>query len=1014
MNTPILKQTARARRGAKPPRTRRGPLALVAACALLFAGAFLLRAPFPVASAQAVNEPPAAPHSIVVFPERDFVTVEGYDPADGTVRIEVIRGGVVVSTAAGVPDEVGFLEVNHPGGLCWEVVTPDIRPGDIVRTTQNGVVDQTTTANVTAGPAIDMGGGTIVIHGTARDAAGNRLPQDQIEQRMVASSAHPFALSGRRTLRADFVATATGLPTQDGLITWDAPGSVNWTATYTGLSPEDVTLALQSESRGMWLGADPAAGTELTIFEVGSDVAGGPQAPCTAPSETGLPGGVPGPVPPAPAYDQLYDPPQVVPGEEGAPPEVHSIGVFPERDFVSLEGFEANTMTINVLRGGVTVGAALNVTRNLDGLYEVNHPGGACWVGQTPDIRPGDVVRATYTHTDPVTFQTSVIAEQTTVANVTAERPINMGGGTVIVHGTAQTAAGLPLPLGQIEQRLVNGTDRFDFNGGRRTLRASGAEVEDGVLTYDAPGSVNWTATYTNLGAADIPRAMEAESRGMWLGRDPAVGNELTIFEIGADVAGGPAAPCTAPPEPTVTVTASERSGLYAVGPNVFLVPSDPLAEVFYTLDGSRPTTRSARFAGPIPIPAGTTRLRFFASVPGGLRSQFVSETYVAAAPAPAPNPLNAPDMIAEHDTGVSATDNVTRNPRPLFVGSAAPLYVVELYATGGPFGTPTLVGRTQASAGGAYLISPAVFDDGSYSLVVKTYPVGGAPGAGTSPLAVTIDTIAVTPASAFLDPASDTGTPGDGITNDTTPAIRGTAEPGVQLDLYFDGLQWGSGAAGADGQFVLVSNQPLTAGLHTAYVVSSDAAGNVSNPTPLVSVTVDTTAAASNVSPQGGSSFTGPFNVVISTESGARIRYTLNGPNPTATTGTLYTGPIPISATTVLRFVTIDAAGNVSAVRVETYTLTTPAAPTGLSVSNPVKSLNQLVWTDESNNETGFEVWRSTSPTTGFVLVKTVAANTQTTTDSVPRATYYYRVRAKNGFGFSAYTTTVGITMKR
>ena len=115
-----------------------------------------------------------------------------------------------------------------------------------------------------------------------------------------------------------------------------------------------------------------------------------------------------------------------------------------------------------------------------------------------------------------------------------------------------------------------------------------------------------------------------------------------------------------------------------------------------------------------------------------------------------------------------------------------------------------------------------------------------------------------------------------------------------------------------------------------------------------------------------------------------------------------------------MLRFVTVDRAGNVSAVRTETYTLTPPAAPSALSVSNPSAGLVQLIWTDNSNNESGFEVWRSTSATTGFVLVKTTAANALSTTDGVPKATYYYRLRAKNSFGFSAYTTTVGITVKR
>ena len=45
------------------------------------------------------------------------------------------------------------------------------------------------------------------------------------------------------------------------------------------------------------------------------------------------------------------------------------------------------------------------------------------------------------------------------------------------------------------------------------------------------------------------------------------------------------------------------------------------------------------------------------------------------------------------------------------------------------------------------------------------------------------------------------------------------------------------------------------------------------------------------------------PFNLVITTETaGATIRYTTGGLPPTATTGTVYTGPIAIAGTTVLR----------------------------------------------------------------------------------------------------------------
>ena len=69
-------------------------------------------------------------------------------------------------------------------------------------------------------------------------------------------------------------------------MSYDAPGSVNWTATYTGLTPEDVTAALAAESRIMWLGAVPLSALESTIYENGSTIVGGPAPPCTAPLES--------------------------------------------------------------------------------------------------------------------------------------------------------------------------------------------------------------------------------------------------------------------------------------------------------------------------------------------------------------------------------------------------------------------------------------------------------------------------------------------------------------------------------------------------------------------------------------------------------------------------------------------------------------------------------------------------------------------------------------------------------
>ena len=121
--------------------------------------------------------------------------------------------------------------------------------------------------------------GSVAIHGTATAVDGGQIPVDQIENRLVTSTANAFAVNGKRTVRA---ASVPGTQIQ-GTLSYDSATSNRWTATYTGLSADDVTRALGTESRGMWLGRNPAAvvPVESTIFENGDAVAGGPGAPCT-------------------------------------------------------------------------------------------------------------------------------------------------------------------------------------------------------------------------------------------------------------------------------------------------------------------------------------------------------------------------------------------------------------------------------------------------------------------------------------------------------------------------------------------------------------------------------------------------------------------------------------------------------------------------------------------------------------------------------------------------------------
>ncbi len=89
------------------------------------------------------------------------------------------------------------------------------------------------------------------------------------------------------------------------------------------------------------------------------------------------------------------------------------------------------------------------------------------------------------------------------------------------------------------------------------------------------------------------------------------------------------------------------------------------------------------------------------------------------------------------------------------------------------------------------------------------------------------------------------------------------------------------------------------------------------------------------------------------------------------------------------------------------------PAAPSGFAASTLSTTSALLSWSDNSTNETGFQVERSTSATTGFVLVATTAANaiSYINTGLTSGTQYYYRIRATNAAGQSAYTTASATT---
>ena len=527
-------------------------LALTAVAALT-----ALLAPGP-ASAQ-VQNPPLLPLDITVFPERDFTSISGF-AANADVVVQLRRGVVVISDAEGRTDATGHLEVNHPGGVCWRNVTPDIVAADVVRvtyrdTTHNrlnvptavaGSGAATTTQNVTATQAVDAGDGTVVIKGKAQLANGNPIPLNRLEVRIINPGfiGAPGSRIGRRDIRADSAggrvqdAGGNAIAGTRGTLAYDGTAAT-FTAVFSGLNAVERRLVVEGQTRVMGWQQTTAAGDRLgmTIYEVGE--VGGPGFGGCPPGPNGVVASK-NPTPPV-----HYVPANLLDAANPVnQPSLKDVTVFPERDFISIAGFPPGADLQVVVRRGSSNAPVVGTARGFvgrGGLFEVNHPGGVCWTGQTPNIVPGDWIDVFQV----VNMGFSAGQTQRVIDTKITRPAFVTSNGQVQVDGSAVDAGGLPLSLGGIEQRIIN-PDFKDTRIGRRDIRAD----TNGGRIKNIPGATasllrtgngaEWRAIYTGLDATEQQLAVAGQSRVMaWLSTN-ANGDRfgMTIFEAGE--LGGP------------------------------------------------------------------------------------------------------------------------------------------------------------------------------------------------------------------------------------------------------------------------------------------------------------------------------------------------------------------------------------------------------------------------------------------------------------------------------------------
>jgi len=197
------------------------------------------------------------------------------------------------------------------------------------------------------------------------------------------------------------------------------------------------------------------------------------------------------------------------------------------------------------------------------------------------------------------------------------------------------------------------------------------------------------------------------------------------------------------------------------------------------------------------------------------------------------------PSLATDSDSGGFNSDNVTNNANPDFVGMATPGSTIVLRSS-----LDGILGSTSADGSGFWSITGQKLSHGQHLITISEDG-----GNSSDSLIVKIDAIAERPAELALTEESDTGaSASDGLTRLDTPEIQGIGEQGSTIEL-FSSIDGAIGSGVANSEF-WITTRTLSEGEHTITAVATDLAGNISEPSGPLLITVDTTPPAMIAAP--------------------------------------------------------------------------------------------------------------------------------------------------------------------
>jgi len=172
-----------------------------------------------------------------------------------------------------------------------------------------------------------------------------------------------------------------------------------------------------------------------------------------------------------------------------------------------------------------------------------------------------------------------------------------------------------------------------------------------------------------------------------------------------------------------------------------------------------------------------------------------------------------------------------TSDASPTISGTAEVGSTIEVLREG------VSIGAVATDGSGNWAYTPASnWSEGTHSITAKATDAAGNMSIDSMAVSVTIDTIA--PSAPII-----TSPLNGAISSGAAPTINGTSEASSMIEVFRSGVSLGKVAADESGSWTYTPASTWSEGTHSITANATDAAGNTSNDSAAVSITIDTTA---------------------------------------------------------------------------------------------------------------------------------------------------------------------------